>query len=695
MEVKKVQFRLGSEDVIIETGKIAKQTNGSVMVTQGGTTVFCAAVASKKPSTMGFFPLQVNYTEKYYAAGKIPGGFIKREGRPKDKEILVSRLTDRPMRPLFPEGFMNEVQILPTTVSYDGVNQADVLAMIAASASVAVSDIPFDGPLAACRIGYVNNELVVNPTKELMGESILDLIVAGTADAIMMVEGNAKQISEEIFLSAIEKAHEVIKEVVVAIDELAKNVNKSKMDFEALIVDSALRDEVNGCAYDKIKEASKNSDKATRVENISAVIEEAVAHFTNELGKTDDEISSVKTVLHDIEKAIVRKEIVEEGIRPDGRKNDEVRKLTMETGLLPRTHGSSLFTRGQTQAMVVATLGTKKDAQMLDNIEGFSEKHFMLHYNFPPFSVGETGRVGFVGRREVGHGMLAEHALAAVLPSVDDFPYTIRLVSEIMESNGSSSMASVCGGSLALMDAGVPITDAVAGIAMGLVMNDENNYKILTDIQGVEDHLGDMDFKLTGTENGITALQMDIKVKGITFAIFKEAMTQATQARKFILGEMNKVISKPKEDISQYAPKIISLQIDSEKIGAVIGKGGETIRGIQESTGTVINISDDGLISIASPDGAAAENALNIIKAMTAEVEVGQVYEGTAVNITDFGAFIEILPGRDGLCHISKLAKERVNKVTDVIKKGDKLKVRVVDVDKLGRINLSAIDVNE
>jgi len=695
MEVHRVQFSSGNDDIILETGKIGKQANGSIFATQGGTAVFSAAVASRKAVSMDYFPLQVHYSAKYYAAGKIPGGFIKREGRPRDKEVLVSRLIDRPIRPLFPRGFMNEVQVLPTTISVDHVNPPDILAMIAAAASVSISDIPFDGPVGAVRIGLIDGQYIVNPTCEQIENSSLNLVVAGSHDAILMVEGHAENIEDSLFLDAMSRAHEAIKKICDAIGELVASVGRDKMSYEPVLVDEDLKQEVSNCAYTKIKAASSNSDKLARLEAVNAVFEETMTHFV-ELGKTEKELNDIESTLHDLEKDIVRREIIDHEMRPDGRKLDEIRDLSMELSLLPRAHGSALFTRGQTQAMAVTTLGTAMDAQRVDDVEGEGEKRFMLHYNFPQFSVGETGRIGAVGRREIGHGMLAERALKPVMPEKEDFPYTVRIVSEIMESNGSSSMASVCGGCLALMDAGVPISDVVAGIAMGLVMDSEGGgYQILTDIQGVEDHLGDMDFKVAGTQSGITAFQMDIKVKGITFEIFSKALDQAGRARMFILKSMKEVIATPRPEISRYAPRISTIKIDPEMIGAIIGKGGETIRGIQEDTGAKVEISDDGTIVISAVNVDCVEAALKIIEGMTAEVEVGELYTGTVKKITDFGAFIEILPGKDGLCHISKLTERRARKVSDVCKEGDTLKVRVVDIDKLGRINLSALGIKQ
>jgi polyribonucleotide nucleotidyltransferase len=693
MGIERVSFRLGDEEIILETGRMGRQANGFVYAVQGGTAVYSSAVAADGKGDADYFPLMVHYSEKFYAAGKIPGGFIKREGRPKDKEVLISRLIDRPMRPLFPAGYVREVQILPTTVSADGVNCPDILAMIAAAASVSISDIPFDGPLGSCRVGLIDGKYIINPTMAQIEESRLNLIVSGTDDAIMMVEGHSENISEDEFLAAMEKAHEAIRVINAGVRKLVEAAGKEKSPFVPALVDEQFRNAVNAYAGEPLRKASANPEKQARAAALEAVAADTKRHFT-EAGRSDEDLARLGSVLHDLEQTIVRNEIVEEGRRPDGRGFDEIRPITIETSVLPRTHGSALFTRGQTQALVVITLGTALDAQRLDDIEGDRSKHFMLHYNFPPFSVGETGRMGGVGRREIGHGMLAERALAPVIPDNEKFPYVIRVVSETLESNGSSSMASVCGGCLALMDAGVPIKDMVAGVAMGLVMGDGGKYSILSDIQGVEDHLGDMDFKITGTRTGLTAFQMDIKVKGITFAIFRDAVEKAKASRLFILDTMQAALASPRSDISPYAPRILTFKVNEDKIGAVIGKGGETIRKIQDTTKTSVNITDDGTITIASPDLGNAERALDIIKGLTSEVEVGTVYDGVVKKIMDFGAFVEILPGKDGLCHISKLSDKRVNKVSDVVREGDRIRVRVVEVDKLGRINLSAQNVD-
>jgi polyribonucleotide nucleotidyltransferase len=694
MNVERVSFKVGEEEITLETGRMGRQANGFVYAVQGGTAVYSSAVAADGKGDLDYFPLQVQYGEKFYAAGKIPGGFIKREGRPKDKEVLISRLIDRPMRPLFPAGYVREVQILPTAVSADGVNPPDVLAMIAAAASVSISDIPFDGPLGSCRVGLIDGKYIINPTVAQIGKSRLNLVVSGTDDAIMMVEGHSENITEDEFLCAMEKAHEAIRLVTAGVRKLAAAAGKEKKPFTPVLVNEVWRNEAAGYARDLLRKASANPDKLARYAAIDAVAEETKKHFTG-AGKSEEELACLGSILHDLEQEIVRHEIVVEGKRPDGRAFDEIRQITIETAVLPRTHGSALFTRGQTQALVTATLGTALDAQRLDDIEGDREKRFMLHYNFPPFSVGETGRMGAVGRREIGHGMLAERALSYVIPGSETFPYVIRVVSEILESNGSSSMASVCGGCLALMDAGVPVKDMVAGVAMGLVMGAGGKYSVLADIQGVEDHLGDMDFKLTGTRTGITAFQMDIKVKGITFAIFRDAVEKARVSRLFILDKMRDALASPRPDISPYAPRILTIKVNEDKIGAVIGKGGETIRRIQETTSTVVNIADDGTVTVASPDLGNAEKAIDMIKGLTSEVEVGTIYDGTVKKIMDFGAFIEILPGKDGLCHISKLTARRVNKVSDVVKEGERIRVRVVEVDKLGRINLSALNVDD
>ncbi|MDH5680537.1 MAG: polyribonucleotide nucleotidyltransferase, partial [Spirochaetota bacterium] len=687
-----VSMDLRGKALSIETGRMAKQANGAVLVTYEGSVVLATSVMSKESKLdMDYFPLQVNYSEKYYAVGKIPGGFLKREGRPKDKEILVSRLIDRPLRPLFPDGFRNEVQILPTTISADQINPPDVLGIIASSASLCISDIPFDEPIGAVRIGQINSELIINPTFEEIAESDLDLVVAGSKKAIMMIEGTANELSEEQMLEALKLAHTEIIRIVELQEELVKKCGKEKITVPLFEVEDDIRKEVMEFAEAPMREAFNTKTKLEMYDNIDEVMKETISRFSEKYG--EDKELQIKTVLDDVESIVVRRMLIEEDRRVDGRKMDEVRPISSEIGVLPRTHGSALFTRGETQSLGVVTLGTASDMQRFDDIDGEGEKHFMLHYNFPPFSVGEVGRVGGVGRREIGHGNLAERAITPVLPDISHFPYTIRVVSEILESNGSSSMATVCSSSMALFDAGVPIKSPVSGIAMGLVTW-EDKFKILTDIQGVEDHLGDMDFKVAGTRDGITAFQLDIKIEGITLEIMAEAFEQAKTARFKILDSMAETINEVKEFVSNYAPKIISLDVHPDKIKDVIGPGGKVIKRIIEETGANINIDDYGKATISSKDENAARLAYKKIELITADAEVGKIYEGTVKRIMDFGAFIEILPGKEGLCHISKLAHERVNKVTDVVNEGDKVKVKCFEIDKMGRINLSMKDVN-
>lgn len=689
--VHTVTLDIRGQQLVIETGKLAKQANGSVLVSYGDTSVLTTSVMSKKADLdIDYFPLQVNYQEKYYAVGKIPGGFIKREGRPKDKEILVSRLIDRPLRPLFPEGFRNEVQILPTTMSADQVNPPDILGIIGASASLIVSDIPYTEPVGAARVGFIDNEFIVNPTFEEIENSDLDLIVAGTKNAIMMIEGSANELTEQQMLDALEVAHSTIKEICELQNQLAQQCAKEKVEVSLFAIDSELEKAVREHAEEPMKAAFSASTKLEMYGNIDKVMSDSIEKFSEQFG--EDKGLQIKTVLEKIEHEVVRKMLVFEDKRVDGRGMEEIRPISCETNLFPRTHGSSLFTRGETQSLAVVTLGTSTDVQRFDDIEGEGEKNFLLHYNFPPFSVGEVGRVGGVGRREIGHGNLAERALTPVIPGLEDFPYTIRVVSEILESNGSSSMASVCSGSMSLFDAGVPIKRPVSGIAMGLVTW-EDKYKVLTDIQGVEDHLGDMDFKVAGTKEGITAFQLDIKIEGITLEIMANAFEQAKKARFQILDTMSETISETNENLSFYAPKIIFLNIDPDKIKDVIGPGGKVIKKIIEETGANINIDDYGKVTISSKNEEAAEAAYTRVEEIVADVEIGEVYDGIVKRVTDFGAFIEVLPGKEGLCHISKLAKARVNKVEDIVKVNDKVQVKCIDIDKMGRVNLSMKDV--
>ncbi len=690
--VHTVSMEIRGQTLTIETGKLAKQANGSVLVTYGDTTVLCTSVMSKESKMdMDYFPLQINYSEKYYSVGKIPGGFIKREGRPKDKEILVSRLIDRPLRPLFPKGFRNEVQILPTTISADQINPPDILGIIGASASLCVSDIPFNEPVAAVRVSLLNDELIVNPTFEEIKSGKLDLIVAGTRKAIMMIEGAAFELSEEQMLEALKFAHENIIKVVGLQEELIQKCGKPKLTVPLFEIDEELKKEVEAFAAEPLKSAFNASNKLEMQDNVEKVMKEAVTTYSEKFG--DDKVLQIKGVLEGLEHRIVRKMLIEEDRRVDGRKMDELRAISCEISLLPRTHGSALFTRGETQSLGVVTLGTAFDVQRFDDIDGEGNKHFMLHYNFPPFSVGETGRVGGVGRREIGHGNLAERALLPILPDFESFPYTIRVVSEILESNGSSSMATVCSGSLALLDAGVPVTKPVSGIAMGLVTDGEN-YKVLTDIQGVEDHLGDMDFKVAGTRDGITTFQLDIKIEGITIDIMGKAFEQAKIARFKILDVMAETIQERKEDLSEYAPKIVTMMVKTDKIKDVIGPGGKVIKKIIEDTGASINIDDHGKATVSSKDEKAVEAALETITLICTDAEAGKTYDGLVKRVTEYGAFIEILPGKDGLCHISKLSQERVNKVEDIVREGDKVRVKCVEIDRMGRINLSMKDVD-
>jgi len=686
---------LRNGELVIETGKIAKQANGAVIVSFNGSVVFCASSMSKEPNMeLGYFPLQVNYTEKLYAAGKIPGGFIKREGKPSDKEILVSRLIDRPMRPLFPDGFRNEVQVTPITLSTDQITSPDILGIIAASTATHISDIPFHGPIGACRVGLIKGELILDPTYNEIEESDLDLVIAGTKDAITMIEGHANELSEEQMLEALMFGHDHIKKLCALQDELRTKCGKDKAEAQLFEYDPELKANFREYAYDKIKDALNTFIKKEREAKLNTVNEEVTAYFKDKVD--EDKFSQVKELFEEIETEIVRKQIVLENIRVDGRKIDEIRPIVCEIGILPCTHGTALFTRGETQSLGVVTLGTAIDEQRFDTIEGEGSRNFILHYNFPPFSVGEVGRSGPPGRREIGHGYLAERSLSGVIPDREVFPYTIRIVSEIMESNGSSSMASVCSGTLAMLDAGVPIKASVAGVALGLVMDIETKkYTILSDIQGIEDALGDMDFKVAGTRKGITGFQMDIKVEGITKEIMTEALARAKENRYKILDIMDATISKPKENLSEYAPKIIAFTVPTEKIREIIGPGGSVIRGITEKTGAQINIDDFGNVTVSSKSEASVKGAYKIVQSIIAEAELGKVYDGVVKRIMDFGAFVEILPGKEGLLHISKISKKRINKVTDVLKEGDRVIVKLYEIDKMNRLNLTAIDVSE
>ena len=680
-------FQWGEHTVRMETGEIARQSSGAVLVDIDGT-VILATVVAKTTAKAGqdFFPLTVDYLEKTYAAGKIPGSFFKREGRPSEFETLTSRLIDRPIRPLFPEGFFNEVQVVIHTVSLNPEVDADMAAMIGTSAALSISGIPFNGPIGAARVGYVNGEYVLNPGQTARKDSQMDLIVAGTETAVLMVESEAQQLSEEIMLGGVMFGHEQGLIAINAIHELVREAGKPAWDWKAPAQDTALVEKVEALGRAKLEAAYQERNKQVRTQALRATYADVMAGL-NADGIAFDSVN-VEGLLHDIEAKIVRGQILAGEPRIDGRDTRTVRPIEIRNGVLPRTHGSALFTRGETQALVVTTLGTERDAQRIDALAGEFEDRFMLHYNMPPFATGETGRVGSPKRREIGHGRLAKRALAAVLPAKEDFPYTMRVVSEITESNGSSSMASVCGGCLSMMDAGVPLKAHVAGIAMGLIKED-NRFAVLTDILGDEDHLGDMDFKVAGTTDGVTALQMDIKIQGITKEIMQVALAQAKEARMHILGKMQEAMGEANAEVSSFAPRLYSMKISPEKIRDVIGKGGATIRALTEETGTQINIEEDGTITIASVDGAMADEAKRRIEEITAEVEVGAIYEGPITKILDFGALVNLLPGKDGLLHISQIAHERVEKVTDYLSEGQVVRVKVLETDEKGRIKLS------
>ena len=692
MSEKKVfSYNWGGRQLTVEIGQLAKQANGAVLVRYGDTVVLTAAVGTKQAKDTDFFPLTVNYEEKMYAAGKIPGGFIKREGRPSEHATLTARLIDRPIRPMFAEGFRNEVQITNTVMSVDPNCPPEMAAMFGSSLALCISDIPFDGPIAGVDVGRVNGEYVINPTTEQKENSDIELSVAGTATAINMVESSAKEVNEEDMLGALLFGHEEIKKLVAFQEEIVREVGKEKMEVTLLSFDPAIEAQVKDLFSQAMIHAIQTEEKLAREANIEKVKETAIEHFEAVLEENDEKAGLLKQVsqlVDNLEKDEVRRLITEEKVRPDGRKIDEIRPLSSEIDLLPRVHGSGLFTRGQTQALTSATLAPLGEYQVIDGLGIEEGKRFIHHYNFPQFSVGSVGRAGSPGRREIGHGALGERALKQVIPSPEDFPYTIRLVSEVLESNGSSSQASICAGTLALMAAGVPIKAPVAGIAMGLI-SDGTNYTVLTDIQGLEDHLGDMDFKVAGTKDGITALQMDIKIQGITEQILREALTQAKKARFEILEELTSTIAEPRKELSPYAPKIEMISIHPDKIKVVIGRGGETINSIIDETGVKIDIDQEGHVSIASTDAAMIKRAKEIIEDLTREIEVGQVYEGTVRRIEKFGAFVEIAKGKDGLVHISELAHERVGKVEDVLALGDKVTVKVIEIDGQGRINLS------
>ncbi|PMG88305.1 polyribonucleotide nucleotidyltransferase [Vibrio breoganii] len=680
-------FQYGNHTVTLETGVIARQATAAVMATMDDTSVFVSVVAKKEAvEGQDFFPLTVNYQERTYAAGKIPGGFFKREGRPSEGETLTARLIDRPIRPLFPEGFKNEVQVIATVMSVNPDVQPDMITMLATSAALSISGVPFNGPIGAARVAHIDGELVLNPSMTELESSKLDLVVSGTEGAVLMVESQADNLTEEEMLAAVVYGHDQQQVAIQAINEFAAEVATPSWNWEAPAENTELVNKIAALAEAQVVEAYQITEKMARYDRIHQIGDEVKATLLAENAELNPK--EIHTILHDLEKTVVRRGIIAGNPRIDGREKDMVRALDVRTGVLPRTHGSALFTRGETQAIVTATLGTQRDAQIIDELTGERKDNFLLHYNFPPYCVGETGFVGSPKRREIGHGKLAKRGIAAVMPSVEEFPYTVRVVSEITESNGSSSMASVCGTSLALMDAGVPIKASVAGIAMGLV-KEGDDFVVLSDILGDEDHLGDMDFKVAGTNDGITALQMDIKIEGITKEIMQIALNQAQGARKHILSVMDDAISGAREEISQFAPRIHQMKINPEKIRDVIGKGGAVIRSLCEETGTTIEIEDDGTVKIAATSGEQAQDAIDRIKALTAEVEVGTIYVGKVARLADFGAFVTILPGKDGLVHISQIADKRVEKVSDYLTEGQEVKVKVLEIDRQGRVRLS------
>ena len=689
MTVFNKQFQFGDRTVYMETGEVARQADGAVIIDMDGTTLLVTAVTKKENDpSKDFFPLTVNYQEKTYAAGKIPGGFFKREGRPSEKETLTCRLIDRPIRPLFPKAFTNEVQIIATVISLNPEVDPDVPAMLGASAALSLTGCPFQGPIAAARVGYKDGEYLLNPSNSELQTSALDLVVAGTSDAVLMVESEAEVLSEEVMLGAVMYGHEQFQVAIEAIKAFAAEAGKPAWDWQAPAEDTELTDAVKTAVEADLVAAYQIAEKQLRQEAAGAARDKVVESLASDEEDAKWSADDVKGAFSSLEKSIVRSRIIAGEKRIDGRDTTTVRPLNIKVGVLPRTHGSALFTRGETQAIVVTTLGTQRDAQIIDALEGEKKDAFMLHYNFPPFCVGETGMVGSPKRREIGHGRLAKRGVLGVMPSEDEFPYTIRVVSEITESNGSSSMASVCGTSLSLMDAGVPIKAPVAGIAMGLI-KDDNGFAVLTDILGDEDHLGDMDFKVAGSTEGITALQMDIKINGITKEIMQTALSQAKDARLNILGQMNEVISSGREEVSPFAPRFSKMKIHPDKIRDVIGKGGAVIRSITEETGATIDITDDGEITIAAVNGESAEAAKARIDEITADIEVGKVYDGTVSKIMDFGAFVNVLPGKDGLVHVSQIAHERVENVSDVLSEGDKVTVKCLEIDKQGRVRLS------
>ena len=682
-KVFRQEIEIDGKKIILETGKIARQADGAIIVTCGETVVIATAVGAKEINPeVDYFPLQVSYQEKYYAAGKIPGGYFKRESRPTEAETLISRLIDRPIRPLFPEEFRNEVQVLPTVLSYDGVNEPDILSIIASSAALAISGMPFQGPVGASRVGYINDKYVLNPSKEEIEKSKLDLVVAGTKDAVLMVESEASGLSEEVMLNAVKFGHEKFVSVIEAIEKLVKDCGKEQWVIEKKDL-SKLEKKISDSFTKDLTKAFTIRDKQQRSNLISEITSKCKAKFEDDEAYTD---LDVLMILKKIEKKIVRTDILKNKSRIDGRSLTDIRQISCEVGVLPRAHGSALFTRGETQALVTLTLGTSEDEQRVESLDGLKRNRFMLHYNFPPFSVGEVGRLG-TGRREIGHGKLAWRALNSSLPEQEKFPYTYRVVSEITESNGSSSMATVCGASLALMDAGVPMKTPVAGIAMGLIKEGEK-FLVLSDILGDEDHLGDMDFKVAGTKDGITSLQMDIKITGITFAIMDQALSQAKDGRIHILGEMAKALTGSRDSVSKYTPKIETITVDKKDIAAVIGKGGATIREIVETSGAKVDVKDTGEVTIAAPDEESRKKAMDMVKSIIAKPEMNKIYKGKVIKIMDFGAFVNFLGKQDGLVHISELASKRVEKVTDVVKEGDEVSVKVIGFDR-GKVKLS------
>jgi len=686
MTAVKKEFKFGDHLVTLETGEIARQASGAVMVSMGETVVLVTVVADKKEvEGRDFFPMTVDYIEKTYSAGKIPGGFLKREGRPSDNETLIARLIDRPIRPLFPDGFTNEVQVICTVVSFDPEVSPDIPALIGASAAMTLSGAPFNGPVGAARVGYKDGQYILNPSAEALKDSELDLVVAGTDCAVLMVESEAKLLSEEVMLGAVMFGHEAFQVAIAAISEFAKEAGTVAWDWTAPAENTALNNEVTTAAEVQFNEAYTISEKMPRYTRLSEIRKAVKDKLVSVDGYTAEQVGEA---IEKLEKKVVRSKILNGEPRIDGRDTRTVREITVKVGVLPRTHGSALFTRGETQALVVTTLGTERDSQIIDAMAGSYRDPFMLQYNFPPYSVGETGRVGTPKRREVGHGRLAKRGVLGVMPDMEEYGYSLRVVSEITESNGSSSMASVCGSSLSMMHAGVPLKAPVAGIAMGLI-KEADKFAVLTDILGDEDHLGDMDFKVAGSATGITALQMDIKIEGITKEIMEIALAQAKEGRLHILEKMNAVISKPNEKMSEFAPRFVTFKINPDKIRDVIGKGGATIRAITEATGTSIDISDDGMIKIASSDQAAADEARRQVEQLTADVEVGKIYEGKVAKLMDFGAFVTILPGKDGLVHVSQISEERVEKVSDKLTEGEMVKVKVLEIDKQGRIRLS------